>query len=98
MIKDRINKQVLASLMAQDRGLFEWENNCKLDIIFTEELYELIDEFLAMLDGDTIPEMQRQISVILTTSKHLLPFSKHQLIWFQRSLGRLKSVRSGIKN
>lgn len=97
MIKDRINKKVLKALMYQDMGTMAWQHNY-VELAANEEIDDIIDKFLSMVDGETIPDIQRQLGVILTTSKHLLPFDKRQLLWFQQSLGRLKSVRSGIKN
>lgn len=97
MIKDRINKKVLKNLMYQEMNTMVWNHNY-VDLPASEELDQIIDKYLTMVDGETIQELQKQLGIILTTSKHLLPFDKRELIWFQQSLGRLKSVRSGIKN
>ena len=94
-IKDRIDRRQLAMLMEQMyyQHYHHLEHGYELPGIL-----KLIDQYFDWFEGDTIKEIQRNINDMLTTSKHLLPFGKQELIWFQQALGKLPSVRGAIRD
>lgn len=96
MISEKINRKVLQSLLEQNWNRFnDWYWSAD---DYDQNIAELIEERLTMFDGETIKDMQRNINAVLATSKHLLPFDKREIEWFQYCIGRLRHVRGGIKN
>lgn len=96
MMSQKINRKVLRTLLEQTWGQFNdwyWDEDD-----YEQNITELIEERLTMFDGETIKDMQRNINTVLATSKHLLPFDKREIEWFQYCIGRLRRVRGGIKN
>lgn len=102
MISQKINRSVFRTILKQDMPLVTWETSQESFAIrcsvIDEPIDEMVDEFFQVFDGETIQEVQKNINRALTASKHLLSYDKQDLIWFQRSLARMKSVRGAIKN
>jgi hypothetical protein len=102
MISQKINRPVFHTILKQDLPFVDWhmsQDSFAFNYqVNNEPLSSMVDEFFRVFDGETIQEVQKNINRALTASKHLLSYNKQDLIWFQRSLARMKSVRGAIKN
>lgn len=102
MISKTINRPVLYSILKQDHPILHWgtaeESFLLRSNILEEAIQMMADEFLQVFDGETVQEVQKNINQALTASKHLLSYDKQDLIWFQKSLARMKRVRGAFKD
>lgn len=105
MISQTINRKLLYSMMKQDLPPFiAWDDKIDHDS-YRFKCYTNLhpvnvpaDEFLQVFDGETLAEVQRNISLALTVSKHLLMYDKQDLIWFQKTLARMKNARGAFRD
>lgn len=109
MISQHINYQVLCKLM-QDHFCEHYSTLYSSDPdeieqsvmyrwnVWCEPIRPFVDEIIQIVDAETLPEVQKNINQMLTASKHLLKWHKQDIIWFQHSLSRMKSVRGAFKN
>lgn len=102
MISQKINRAVFYTILRQDLPFVTWaisqESYAFRCTVLHEPLSVMVDEFFQVFDGETIQEVQKNINLALTASKHLLTYDKQDLIWFQRSLARMKGVRGAFKD
>jgi hypothetical protein len=83
--------------MKQLKHHIEYETGKAIDME-SDEVDKLVDTLLDLLQGETVGDILRETSKVLTTSKHLLPFEKRHLQWFQFSLAKVKNDRNLIKD
>lgn len=105
MISKTINRPLFYNILRQDMPtLITWDMKIDPDsFVFKccvkgEPVAQMADEFLTIFDDETVSKVQKNINSALTASKHLLMYHKSDLVWFQRSLARMKSVRGAFKS
>lgn len=105
MISKRINRKLFHAMLLQDlpRAIF-WDGPYQPDshifqcAQFDKPVTPMVDEFLQVFDAETLAEVQKNVSLALTASKHLLMYDKQDLIWFQKTLARMKNARGAFKD
>lgn len=105
MISQRINRKLLHSMLKQDLPFFiTWDMKIDTDShlfkcsVLHHPVDQFADEMLQVFDAETVALVQKNISAALTASKHLLMYDKQDLIWFQKTLARMKNARGAFKN
>lgn len=112
MISQRINRPLFYSFLLQDLSMMafaiEYGLQPKLSpspdsFVFkcwclNEPVSPMADDFLTVFDGETVKEVMKNVNSALTCSKHFLMYDKQDLIWFQKSLARMKNARGAFKD
>lgn len=105
MISQTINRRLLANFLLQDTPyLITWDMKIHPDsylyrcCVQGEPVTPMVEEFLTVFDGETVKDVQKNINSALTCSKHFLMYHKQDLLWFQKSLARMKNARGAFKD
>lgn len=102
MISQKINLPLFYEILRQELPWITWatsqESYAFRFSVLKEPISIMVEEFFKVFDAETVQGVQKNINQALTASKHLLSYDKQDLIWFQRSLSRMKRVRNAFKD